>query len=422
MLTVLFNVGVYAYAAWLNWLMQSSIRQQPPTPLNDDAADAAEYNDGPLLQLTGLTGAAASARQTWRMWQTRLTSDELLRNRILSHGTMLLVVVAVIGLGQFSLPWGAITAIKPLKYTVDQPPAQSDEFDQGAPLTLPDQLNESRDGVLLRAAVPRTTILEQAQPEQAIALGGTDSGIRTYFVEPGDTLTSIAQKFGLRAETLIWSNLDLEQNPDFLSIGQELKILPVNGVYHQVGGGDTIEGIAATFKTDPQLIIDMPANQLNPDELIIQPGQWLIVPGGSKPFKPRAVRAYAGPVPDGALQGTGIFGWPTSGSISQAFFGYHPGLDIAAWEGALITAADTGYVVASGWDNSGYGISVVIDHGNGFQTLYAHLSSAYVTAGANVSKGEQIGEMGCTGNCTGPHLHFEIRNGTVQRNPYGFLP
>lgn len=422
MLAVLFFLGVYAYAALLNLLMQSTIRQQPPAPLHDEIADGAEYSDGLSLPLTGFAALTEAMKRRWRFWQTRLASDELLRNRILTHGTMLLVVLAVIGLGQLDLPWGVITAIKPLKYTVDQPATEADELEQGAPLTLPDQLAETQDGVVVRAAVPRTTILEQTQPDQAIALGGTDSGIRTYFVEPGDTLTSIAQKFGLRAETLIWSNLDLEQNPDLLSIGQELKILPLDGVYHQVGGSDTIEGIASTFKTDPQLIIDMPANQLDPNNLIIKPGQWLIVPGGSKPFKPRAVRTYAGPVPDGAFSGTGSFGWPASGSISQDFFGYHPGLDIAAWEGASVLAADTGYVVASGWDNTGYGISVVIDHGNGFQTLYAHLSSAYVTAGENVTKGEQIGEMGCTGNCTGPHLHFEVRNGTVQRNPYGFLP
>ncbi|GAB4424950.1 MAG: hypothetical protein Kow0031_04220 [Anaerolineae bacterium] len=404
--------------------MQSTIRQQPPAPLTDEAADTTEYSDTLPLPLAGMSAAMTSLRQNWRLWQARLADDELLRNRVLTHGAMLLAVLAVIGLGRFGLPWSAITAIKPIKYAVDEPAPNADEVAEGAPLTLPEQLNQVEDGVLVRAAVPRTTILDQAQPEQAIPLGGADTGIRTYFVETGDTLTSIAQKFGLRAETLIWSNLDLEQNPDFLSVGQELKILPVDGVYHQVGGSDTIEGIASTFKTNPQLILDMPANQLDPDNPIIQPGQWLIVPGGSKPFKPRAVRAfaYSGTIPDNALLGTGSFGWPASGSISQGFFGYHPGLDIAAWEGAAVLAADSGYVIASGWDNSGYGISVVVDHGNGYQTLYAHLSNAYVTAGTSVSKGEQLGEMGCTGNCTGPHLHFEVRNGTVQRNPYGFLP
>jgi len=214
----------------------------------------------------------------------------------------------------------------------------------------------------------------------------------------------------------------LENNPDLLSIGQQLTILPVDGVYHQVGGGDTIDAIASTFKTDPQLIINQPLNNLDPENLLIIPGQWLIVPGGSKPFVPRAVTAYSGPIPGDATAGTGIFGWPASGEITQGYFGYHPGVDIGGWTGATVLAADSGYVVATGWDDTGYGLSVVIDHGNGFQTLYAHLNEYYVSPGENVAKGQQIGEIGTTGNSTGPHLHFEIRHGTVQRNPYGFLP
>jgi murein DD-endopeptidase MepM/ murein hydrolase activator NlpD len=97
-------------------------------------------------------------------------------------------------------------------------------------------------------------------------------------------------------------------------------------------------------------------------------------------------------------------------------------VDIAGWMGAPVLASDSGYVVAAGWDGTGYGLSVVVDHGNGFQTLYAHLQTAYVNPGESVTKGQQIAEMGSTGNSTGPHLHFELRQGTIQRNPYGFLP
>ena len=90
--------------------------------------------------------------------------------------------------------------------------------------------------------------------------------------------------------------------------------------------------------------------------------------------------------------------------------------------GAPVEAADSGYVIAAGWDNSGYGRIVLIDHGNGFQTLYAHLKVYYVKAGDSVAKGQKIGEVGVTGNSSGPHLHFEIRQGGTQRNPFGFLP
>jgi murein DD-endopeptidase MepM/ murein hydrolase activator NlpD len=214
----------------------------------------------------------------------------------------------------------------------------------------------------------------------------------------------------------------LGDNPDLLRVGQELFILPVDGVYHQVGGDDTIDGIASTYKVEPQAIINYELNELDPENPIIQPGQWLVVPGGTKPYVPRTVTAYSGDVPEGAAQGSGIFGWPTSGTITQGYWGAHPGLDIGGWLGAPIAAADSGHVVAAGWDDTGYGYFVVIDHGNGFQTLYAHLQAYYVDTGVDVGKGEVIAEMGSTGNSTGPHLHFEIRQGTVQRNPYGFLP
>jgi len=120
--------------------------------------------------------------------------------------------------------------------------------------------------------------------------------------------------------------------------------------------------------------------------------------------------------------GTGLFVWPASGSITQGYWTGHQALDIAANPGTKILATDSGHVIFAGWDDTGYGYTVVIDHGNGFQTLYAHLQEFYVTAGDDVAKGEEIAIMGNSGNSTGPHLHFEIRQGTVQRNPSGFLP
>jgi hypothetical protein len=119
--------------------------------------------------------------------------------------------------------------------------------------------------------------------------------------------------------------------------------------------------------------------------------------------------------------GSGSFMWPASGDISNGFYRYHPALDIAAYFGAPILAADSGRVVEAGWDTY-YGYHLIIDHGNGYQTLYAHLQRYYVDVGSNVLKGTQIGEMGSTGNSSGPHLHFEIRQENVERNPYNFLP
>jgi murein DD-endopeptidase MepM/ murein hydrolase activator NlpD len=283
--------------------------------------------------------------------------------------------------------------------------------EQAKPLAQPASLTAPDNGVVSRAAVPRTIIPKRARQE-----------LSTYVVDPGDTVSGIAARFGLAPETIIWANGSLEDNPELLRVGQELTILPLNGVYHQVGGSDTVEGIAATYQADPAAIIASPLNGLNPDDPVIQPGQWLVVPDGQKPFVPRTVIAYSAPVPAGAVAGSGVFGWPASGSISQDYWSGHPGLDIAAPRGTPVFAADTGYVAAVGWDDTGYGYMVVIDHGNGFQTLYAHLETFSVKVGDNVTKGQQLGGVGTSGNTTGPHVHFEIRQGTVQRNPFGFLP
>ncbi len=336
-------------------------------------------------------------------------------SRFVTHLIVILLTGLAIGLSNMSLGGDGMRAIRPLRQSLPEPTVSTiiaeTEVTEAPLLTLSPQLNEAEDDVLVRAAVPHTIIPERVKEE-----------ISTYVVQSGDTIFGIAAKFGLAPETIMWANHNLEDNPDWLRVNQELIILPVDGVYHQVGGGDTIEGIAATYKAEPAAIIDYPLNELDPDDPIIQPGQWLVVPGGSKPFVPRTVTAYSGPIPEDAAPGSGVFGWPASGTIFQGYWSSHPGIDIAAWTGAPITAADSGYVVASGWDNTGYGNIIVIDHGNGFQTLYAHLQAYYVEPGNNVAKGEQIGEMGSTGNSTGPHLHFEIRQGTVQRNPVGFLP
>lgn len=221
----------------------------------------------------------------------------------------------------------------------------------------------------------------------------------------------------------MWANgRFVEDNPDLLRVGQELIILPVDGVYHQVGKGDTIEKIAGAFKVEPIAIIDYALNNLDEDDPQIQAGQWLVVPGGTKPYVARQVMAYSGPIPQDASRGSGAFGWPTSGSVSQGYWDRHRAIDISSWEGAPVEAADSGYVIAAGWDDSGYGRMLVIDHGNGFQTLYAHLKVYYVKAGDSVAKGQKIAEVGVTGNSTGPHLHFEVHQGGAQRNPFGFLP
>lgn len=265
-------------------------------------------------------------------------------------------------------------------------------------------------GMLVRGALAQTIIPERPRLD-----------IITYTVQPGDTVHAIAKKFDISPETVVWANGDLELHPDILKIGQELVILPVSGVYYQVQEGDTLEAVAKKFKADPQAIAAYPLNGLSPP-YDLTPGQMLIIPGGEKPYVPRRVSQYVGPIPEDASKGTGVFGWPVSGRITQIFWNLHRAIDIGAPLGTPVVAADSGYVVYAGWDDSGYGNLVIIDHGNGYRTLYAHLSSFSVTTGQSVAKGERIGAVGSTGNSTGPHLHFEIRYHDVQRNPLGFLP
>lgn len=402
--------------------MHSSYTNQPQGGLSSSPVAGQEYDDPDshrgglnLIQSAGFS-SLGQARQAAQYQLAQLRANKAVIAQSLPHVTMVVIVSLAVVLANLNVAWGRIGPIQPLERVAGQTlQATIAPEETTPPFSLPAQLNEAANYLLIRAGVPRTII-----PDRTLDIKNRDE-IRPYIVESGDTISSIAVKFGLAPETIVWSNPELEDNPDLLSIGQEVTILPVDGIYHQVGGVDTVETIASTYKTEPEKIINQPLNNLDPQNPVIQAGQWLIIPDGVKPFVPRTVIAYSGPTPDNAIAGTGIFGWPATGSISNGYYNWHPGIDIAAWIGAPVLAADSGYVVVAGWDNA-YGYHIVLDHGNGFQTLYAHLNSYYVNAGDNVAKGVQIGEMGNTGNSTGPHLHFEVRHGTVQRNPSGFLP
>ena len=284
----------------------------------------------------------------------------------------------------------------------------------------PDLLITSRGGARSVSAPTTFTLIRNAVPHTIIP-NRLRLKVITYTVQAGDTLLDIAEKFELEADTIMWASGRVEDHPDLLQVGQVLTILPVDGVYHTVQKGDTLESVAKKYKVDVEAITQCEYNGLEePYELTA--GQKLIVPGGKKPYVPRVVHAYTGKVPAGAAKGAGVFGWPVSGRITQGFLPYHQAIDIGAPTGTPVVAADSGYVVEAGWSQYGYGRYLVIDHGNGFQTLYAHLSAILVEVGQSVGKGARIGSVGATGWATGPHLHFEIRYKGVQRNPFGYLP
>jgi murein DD-endopeptidase MepM/ murein hydrolase activator NlpD len=269
--------------------------------------------------------------------------------------------------------------------------------------------------------------------------------ISKYTVQEGDTLFGISEKFGLKPETILWGNwYTLGGDPHTLRPGQELNILPVDGVLHLWTRGEGLNGVAKFYGVTPEDIINWPTNDLDPDidraSPPIEEGTALIVPNGhrdppswqmiqitrSNPAVAKVLGpGYCGAVSSG-LVGDSVFGWPTT---SQWISGYnyipgvHEAIDIGGVIGASIYASDDGVVVYSGWNDWGYGYVIVVDHGNGWQTLYAHLSSINAGCGQSVSQGQVIGAMGCTGNCTGPHLHFEMRNEVWGRvNPLSILP
>lgn len=246
-----------------------------------------------------------------------------------------------------------------------------------------------------------------------------------YKVESGDTLSSIAQKYGISSDTIKWAN---NLTSDAIKPGQTLKILPVTGVSHIVKEGDTLDSVAKKYSAEQQAILDFPFNDV-PDDFTLKKGQLLIVPDGTPPEikapKPRPQPQYLAQGPQSpafSAPGGASFIWPAGGQISQYMAWYHPGIDIANRAAPGIAAADGGTVVVAGWpDGQGYGNRVVLDHGNGYTSMYAHLSNVYVSVGETVSRGQLIGQMGSTGRSTGTHLHLEIHYKGVPVNPLAIL-
>lgn len=271
------------------------------------------------------------------------------------------------------------------------------------------------------------TVLSASTSNQDLATTVSEkvrSEVILYDVTEGDTLSVIAEKFGVSEDTIRWQN-DL-QSKDSIKVGQTLEILPVTGISHTVKKGETVHSIAKKYDTSAQAIVDFPYNTFTNDETFaLAVGQTVIVPDGIMPSStPWSATARVRQItPDaGSVTASGRFVWPTAGSITQNFAWYHTGIDIANRAAPGVLAADSGRVVTAGWpDGWGYGNRVVIDHGNGYRTRYAHLSAIYVTVGQTVNRGDLIGKMGSTGRSTGTHLHFEVMQNGVFLNPLGVL-
>lgn len=293
---------------------------------------------------------------------------------------------------------------------LDQPPSSSDALGIGSMQALANNQWGDDNTTVVRYAQPRTEIPTRPRLE-----------VITHTVQPGEIVQSIAGTYGLQPTTILWSNPTLEEMPDLLRIGQQLIILPVDGVYHTVVEDDTVESIAEKYKVEVDAITDHPLNNLLPPLFRVQEGTKLIVPGGTKPYVPRRVTSYTGPVPNN-VRATGAFIWPVLGTVTQSYWWGHRAIDIGAPTGSAVLASDGGYVSFVGWTDVGYGYLIIIDHANGYSTYYAHLSQMYVMLGQQVQRGQVIGAAGSTGRSTGPHVHLEIRYRGVEQNPLVYLP
>lgn len=267
------------------------------------------------------------------------------------------------------------------------------------------------------------------------------SEVIQYAVESGDTITSIAERFGLKPETIAWSNP--RSYVQILRPGASVNVMPVDGVYHTAIGSSTIAEIAANYGVDSYTVIDSPYNNLfgtTPDT-VLPSGTQLVIESGTAEqisWNPPVVRT-GGNSGSSSASGNGqiSFAAGDAGSCGlvenpgggaawarpissytwiRGFAAWHPAVDLAAQEGTPVYAANGGRVIFAGWSSWGYGYSVVLAHGP-FTTLYAHLSGINVRCGQDVAPGQQIAASGNSGNSSGPHLHFEIRYQDAPQDP-----
>lgn len=269
----------------------------------------------------------------------------------------------------------------------------------------------------------------------------------TYTVVEGDTVFGIAEKFGVKPQTILWGNYSvLLDNPHSLKPGQELLILPVDGVYWEWLGGISFGSWAEFYGVTAKDIIEYPGNNIDENAIgdyenaSIPVGTWLVIPGGKREFtswsaplgvtreNPASARVLgegACEAVSGGAVGYGTFVYPANNHTLSGFdFSpetNHNGVDFAGNTGEAVYASDAGVIVYAGWNEWGYGNMIMVDHGNGFQTLYAHLSALNVGCGQSVGQGEVIGAIGSTGRSSGSHLHFEIMAG-AKVNPWSYLP
>ncbi len=393
---------------------------------SDEIASPTEAAEGPSRRYTSgplREGIALGAAVLWR-WRHE---PKLIAALLGRYGAHLAILVLALLLGVLS--WSEL-ALTPLREAEGSSPAPTQAAPPAADEGLVTSSLSSRDRGLravVRHANPLTNIPERQRLTTI-----------TYTVQSDDTLFDIAEAFRLAPTTLVWSNIEtLQGAPWLLQPGLPLIIPPVDGAYHTVKADESWEEIADAYGVEVT-VLHNPWNATQPGEPLTE-GTLLIIPGGRgsdfewTPPAPQASGSgqvaaswtYSGDAV--VYPARGWFALPTgSHAVSGYVFGdrrnpYHRGLDYACSLGAPIYAADAGRISYAGW-GGGYGNLIQIDHGNGFVTYYAHLSTFAVGNRQPVAQGQVIGYCGSTGISTGAHLHYEIRLNGVPQNPRSYEP
>ena len=247
-----------------------------------------------------------------------------------------------------------------------------------------------------------------------------EDSLQLHLIERGETLSEIAQYYGVDMAALAyWNNLS---NPNRIREGEVLHVLTVNGTLHHVEEGDTLTAVASRYNVERQKISDF--NMLE-GSLLLETGNTLVIPDSTTLTgiveRDSAVLTLAsrvgGQVP--------VFRWPLRGKITSLFGmrsgGFHFGLDIAAPSGSEVRSAASGVVEYTGVKR-GYGLTLIVDHGKGWSSLYAHNSRLLVENGQWITAGQPIALVGTSGNATGPHLHLEIMHYGKKLDPLLYLP
>ena len=332
--------------------------------------------------------------------------------------------------------------------------------------------------IVLAKPLPQAPIVSPAAvstPTPAANGNHIELGAEQYVVKAGDTLWRVALEMGVDLALMPCTVAPTFDPQQPLVIGNSLQTLAPDQWCHTVEPGETLATIAAIYGVTAEAIYEVAWNQLTTAPLsavLLTPGYHLRIPlqpvlssptgnqvsgtAGSPSFltwmlsqpvntSPFTVLAVGGPfaeqkqllqrlseraaqsitqpgaVPANWPYGSGVFQWPLAGWLTQGYRYDHRAIDIAAPSGTSVLAADRGVVVRAGWNQQGYGLFVIIDHNIDYVTLYAHLNEVLVQEGQVVAQGELIGKVGSTGNSTGPHLHFEIRDFGRLTNPLELL-